>query len=52
MLNATQSPTVLISVPWLWVSPAVAIAITVIAVNFVGDGIRDAIDPTSAQREG
>jgi peptide/nickel transport system permease protein len=52
MLNAAQSPTVLIAVPWLWISPAVAIAITVLAVNFVGDGLRDALDPTAAQRRG
>lgn len=52
MLNAAQSPTVLLAVPWLWVTPAVAIAITVLAVNFVGDGLRDALDPTSVQRRG
>jgi peptide/nickel transport system permease protein len=50
MLNAAQSPTVLITVPWLWVSPAVAIAITVLAVNFVGDGLRDAVDPRAVQQ--
>ena len=52
MLNAAQSPTVLLDVQWLWVSPAVAIAITVLAVNFVGDGVRDAFDPRAARRGG
>lgn len=50
MLNAAQSPTVLLDVPWLWMSPAAAIAITVLAVNFVGDGIGDALDPRSRGR--
>lgn len=31
--------------PWLWIPPGLAIALTVLAVNFVGDGIRDALDP-------
>lgn len=31
--------------PWRWVPAAVAIAITVLAVNFLGDGLRDALDP-------
>jgi oligopeptide transport system permease protein len=27
------------------VSPAVALSLTVLAFNFLGDGLRDAIDP-------
>jgi peptide/nickel transport system permease protein len=50
MINAAQSPTVLIDEPWLWVSPGVAIALTVLAVNFIGDGLRDALDPRSTRR--
>ena len=45
MMNASQSLSVLQNSPWLWIPPGVAIAITVIAVNFVGDGLRDAFDP-------
>jgi len=45
ILFDAQSPTVLSDMPWLWLAPGLAIAITVLAVNFVGDGIRDAIDP-------
>lgn len=45
MMNAAQSLSVLQNSPWLWIPPGVAIAITVIAVNFVGDGLRDAFDP-------
>jgi peptide/nickel transport system permease protein len=31
--------------PWLWVPPGLMIALTVLCVNFVGDGLRDALDP-------
>ncbi len=44
MLNEAQSPAVLATMPWLWISPGVAIAVTVLAVNFIGDGLRDAFD--------
>jgi peptide/nickel transport system permease protein len=47
ILNDAQSPTVLSDMPWLWLSPGLAIAISVLAVNFIGDGIRDAVDPRS-----
>jgi peptide/nickel transport system permease protein len=50
MINAAQSPSVLIDQPWLWISPGVAIALTVLAVNFIGDGRRDALDPKSTRR--
>ena len=30
---------------WLWIPPGLCIFITVLAVNFVGDGLRDAFDP-------
>jgi ABC-type dipeptide/oligopeptide/nickel transport system permease subunit len=47
MLNEAQSFTVLQSMPWLWIPAGCAIAITVLAVNFIGDGLRDASDPRS-----
>jgi peptide/nickel transport system permease protein len=50
MINAAQSPTVLLDEPWLWISPGIAIALTVLAVNFIGDGLRDALDPRSTRR--
>ena len=31
--------------PWLMIFPALAISITIFALNFVGDGLRDALDP-------
>jgi len=35
------------SAPWLWFFPSLLILITVLGVNFVGDGLRDALDPRS-----
>lgn len=32
---------------WMWVPPGLLISITVLAFNFVGDGLRDALDPFS-----
>jgi peptide/nickel transport system permease protein len=36
------------SFPWLFTTPAIAVVILVLAVNAVGDGLRDALDPSSA----
>ena len=33
--------------PWLFVFAAGLLVVTVLAVNLVGDGLRDALDPTS-----
>ena len=33
------------SAPWIWFFPGLLILITVLAINFVGDGLRDALDP-------
>lgn len=35
----------LFSAPWVAIAPGVAILITVLAFNFLGDGLRDALDP-------
>ena len=45
MLLDAQSLTVLKTMPWLWFPPGLMIIITVLAINFVGDGLRDALDP-------
>jgi peptide/nickel transport system permease protein len=33
--------------PWLWIFPSSLILLTVLSINFVGDGLRDALDPRS-----
>ncbi len=35
---------------WMWVIPGLLISITVIAFNFMGDGLRDALDPIERGR--
>ncbi len=46
MLSAAQNPEYLTNYPWL-LAPGVAIFITVLAFNFLGDGLRDAVDTKS-----
>jgi len=45
MLTDAQSLTVLESMPWLWLPPGIMIALAVLSINFIGDGLRDALDP-------
>jgi peptide/nickel transport system permease protein len=33
--------------PWLWIFPGMLTVLTVLAINFIGDGLRDALDPRS-----
>lgn len=47
MLNGAESLTVLTKQPWLWVPPGVLIVVLVMAINFIGDALRDALDPNS-----
>ncbi len=35
------------SAPWLWFFPGLLILLTVLSINYVGDGLRDALDPRS-----
>ena len=45
LMNSAQSLHVLKYEPWVWLPPGFAIGMTVLSVNFVGDGLRDALDP-------
>ncbi|MEX0753955.1 MAG: ABC transporter permease [Actinomycetota bacterium] len=42
----------MVTSPWLIIFPGLAILITVICVNFLGDGLRDAFDPQGAASVG
>lgn len=35
------------SAPWMWFFPGLLILLTVLSINFLGDGLRDALDPHS-----
>ncbi len=47
MLQDAQSHTILEGMPWLWMAPGLMIALAVLSINFIGDGLRDALDPRS-----
>ena len=35
--------------PWLLIYPAIALSLTLFSLNFLGDGLRDALDPRIAR---
>jgi peptide/nickel transport system permease protein len=35
--------------PWMWFFPGMLILLTVLAINFMGDGLRDALDPRTVR---
>lgn len=45
-LIALKGKEYLFSAPWIGVAPGIFILITALGFNFLGDGIRDALDPT------
>lgn len=47
ILTEAQSLSVLANQPWLWVPPGMLILLAVLSINFMGDGLRDAMDPRS-----
>lgn len=49
MLNEATSITVLQLKPWVWAPPGFAILLTILSINFLGDGLRDALDPKNKQ---
>jgi peptide/nickel transport system permease protein len=38
------------ALPWLFYFPAIFIIVAILSVNFIGDGLRDALDPTQRIR--
>lgn len=52
MLNSAKSLTVLTKQPWLWLPPGLLIVLLVVAINFVGDALRDALDPSAVMTIG
>ncbi|MEJ5197781.1 MAG: ABC transporter permease, partial [Anaerolineae bacterium] len=50
MLTNAQSITVLESMPWLWLPPGLLITAVVLSINFLGDALRDALDPRLLNR--
>jgi peptide/nickel transport system permease protein len=50
LITEAISPVVLNQLWWQWVPAAIAITAMVLGVNFIGDGLRDAIDPKTVRR--
>jgi peptide/nickel transport system permease protein len=45
IISAAQDLSVLTRMPWVWAPSGVLILLTVISFHFVGEGMRDALDP-------
>ena len=47
LMQYASSLTVLTARPWVWLPPGLLIVLTVVCLQVVGDGLRDALDPRS-----
>ncbi len=45
MLVDAQRLKIIRDLPWVWIPPGLAVVIMVLSINFMGDGLRDALDP-------
>ena len=45
LLNGAESITILTGKPWLWLPAGLMIILLVLCIYFVGDALRDAMDP-------
>ena len=45
IIFAAQNLLVLTARPWVWLPPGICIILVVIGFNFIGEGVRDALDP-------
>ena len=50
-MQYASSLTVLTARPWVWVPPGLLIVLTVVCLQVVGDGLRDALDPKFIPRK-
>lgn len=49
LIQHAANLTVFTSRPWVWLPPGLLIVFTVLALQMVGDGLRDALDPKGSQ---
>ena len=45
MMEAARDLVVLQNYPWMWMPAAFFVLLTILCINFIGDGLRDAFDP-------
>jgi peptide/nickel transport system permease protein len=50
MLTEAQQFQIIKDAPWYWFFPGLLILLTVLSINYVGDGLRDALDPRSDKK--
>ena len=50
LLNGAESISILTGKPWLWLPAGVLIIVLVICIYFIGDALRDAMDPRNTER--
>ncbi|WP_017304186.1 ABC transporter permease [Spirulina subsalsa] len=51
LLSVATNASILVLQPWLVWSPAALVVLTVLAFNLLGDGLRDALDPRTLQKQ-
>ncbi|WP_096438087.1 oligopeptide ABC transporter permease [Alteribacter populi] len=49
MMQEARQPHVIRELWWIWVPPALAITFTILSINFIGEGVKDAFNPKSAR---
>ncbi|GIN37907.1 MULTISPECIES: oligopeptide ABC transporter permease [Heyndrickxia] len=47
MLSSSKEPDVLQYKTWIWAPPAIIITLTILSINFIGEGLKDALNPKS-----
>jgi peptide/nickel transport system permease protein len=45
MMEDARNLIILQNQPWMWIPPAIFTLVTILCINFIGDGLRDAFDP-------
>lgn len=45
MIERARDSFVFNDLPWLWIPPGIMIVLTVVSINLLGEGLRDAFDP-------
>lgn len=47
MLQEARSPDILANKWWIWIPPASILTFTILSINFIGEGLKDAFNPKS-----
>ncbi len=45
MIERARDSFIFTNNPWLWIPPGILIILTVVSINLLGEGLRDAFDP-------